>query len=186
MTDLDGLLRRVALQAASDAEDLPACVSEEQVAQAEAQLGFTLHPLLVRLYREIADGGFGPDYRLLPLLGPGAGVVSEFLERREASSGVPYPEWPDGVVPILTWGCAMYAGVDCFSEDGQVLLFEPNVYGGDSWEECWFLDSTGLAAWLETWLAGNGWFDEEAADRDDVVEPRLWDQAGSRLSPVAS
>ncbi|MFJ5829416.1 SMI1/KNR4 family protein [Streptomyces sp. NPDC093089] len=186
MTDLDDLLRRVALRAASDAEDLPTCVSEEQVAQAEAQLGFTLHPLLVRLYREIADGGFGPDYCLLPLLGPGASVVGEFLERREASSGARYPEWPDGVVPILTWGCAMYAGVDCSSEDGQVLLFEPNAYSGDSWEECWFLDSTGLAAWLETWLAGTGWFDEEAADRDDVVEPRPWDQAASRLSPVAS
>ncbi|WP_431315794.1 SMI1/KNR4 family protein [Streptomyces murinus] len=147
-----------------------------------ARLGFALHPLLRRLYREVADGGFGPDYRLLPLLGPGPSVVGEYLARREASVAVEHPEWPAGVVPILTWGCAMYAGVDCLSAEGQVLLFEPNPYSGGSWAECWFLDSAGLAVWLETWLAGTGWFEEDAPDRDGVVEPRPWDQAVSRLS----
>ncbi|OPC77611.1 SMI1/KNR4 family protein [Embleya scabrispora] len=182
MTDIDDLVRRVAIRAASDNRVLPARVGPRQIAEAEARLGFALHPLLARLYREVADGGFGPDYQLLPLLGPGTGVVGEYLARREESAGEEHPDWPEGVVPIMTWGCAMYAGVDCFDEDGQVLLFEPNPYGGGSWEECWFLDSAGLAAWLETWLAGTGWFEEGACDRDDVVEPQPWDQAASRLS----
>lgn len=134
--------------------------------------------------RRVANG-FGPGYRLLPLLGPGSSVVGEYLTRREASLGVEHPEWPDGVVPILTWGCAMYAGVDCFSEEGQVLLFEPNPYSGGSWERCWFLDSHSLAAWLETWLDGTGWFEEDAFDSDDLVEPQPWEEAAARLSSGA-
>lgn len=184
MTDIDDLVQRVVTRAVSDNEDLPAPVDDVHIAKAEAQLGFALHPLLARLYREVADGGFGP-YQLLPLLGPGSGVVDEYLTRREASVGVEHPRWPEGVVPILTWGCAMYAGVDCLSEDGQVLLFEPNPYGGGSWEQCWFLDSAGLAAWLETWLAGTGWFEEDAFERDDLVEPQPWGQAASRLTSGA-
>ncbi|MFJ3670454.1 SMI1/KNR4 family protein [Streptomyces sp. NPDC090106] len=182
MIDADALVRRVALRAASENDELPAPADDARIAEAERQLGTALHPLLARLYREVADGGYGPDYRLLPLLGPGASVVGEYLARRAASVGAEHPEWPERVVPILTWGCGMYAGVDCRAEDGQVLLFEPNPYGGGSWAPCWFLDSTGLAAWLETWLAGTGWFEEDACDRDDVAEPQPWEEAEGRLS----
>ncbi|WP_324605299.1 hypothetical protein [Streptomyces sp. NRRL F-2664] len=56
---------------------------------------------------------------------------------------------------------------------------------GGSWEQCWFLDSTGLAAWLETWLAGTGWFEEDACDRDDVVLPQPWGRAAGRLAADA-
>ncbi|MFG3137264.1 SMI1/KNR4 family protein [Streptomyces sp. NPDC048211] len=185
MTDLDDLVRRVATRAASDSKDLPAPVDDARIVAAERQLGLALHPLLARLYREVADGGFGPDYGLLPLLGPGSSVVGEYLTRRQASVGAEYPQWPEGVVPILTWGCAMYAAVDCLSEDGQVLLFEPNPYSGGSWEQCWFLDSSGFAAWLETWLAGAGWFEEDAVDRDDLAEPQPWEACASRLLPGA-
>lgn len=185
MTDTDDLVQRVAIRAASDGDGLPVPVDDARIAEAEARLGFPLHPLLARLYGEVADGGFGPDYQLLPLLGPGSSVVGEYLERRQASVGVEHPEWPEGVVPILTWGCAMYAAVDCFSEDGQVLLFEPNPYSGGSWEECWFLDAAGLAAWLETWLAGTGWFEEDAFESEDVAEPQPWAQAADRLSSGA-
>ncbi|QKW24817.1 SMI1/KNR4 family protein [Streptomyces seoulensis] len=185
MIDIDDLVHRVATRAASESRDLPGPVDHARIVAAERQLGVTLHPLLARLYREVADGGFGPDYRLLPLLGPGSSVVGEYLTRRGASVGVEHPQWPEGVVPILSWGCAMYAGVDCLSEDGQVLLFEPNPYSGGSWEQCWFLDSAGLATWLETWLGGTGWFEEDAFDRDDLAEPQPWNQAASRLSSGA-
>ncbi|MFK0181653.1 SMI1/KNR4 family protein [Streptomyces xanthochromogenes] len=185
MTDTDNLVRRVATRAASDSNDLPEPVDDAYIAVAEAQLGIALHPLLARLYREVAAGGFGPDYRLLPLLGPGSSVVGEYLTRREASVGVEHPQWPEGVVPILAWGCGIYAGVDCFSEGGQVLLFEPNPYSGGSWDECWFLDSPSLAAWLETWLAGAGWYEEDALGRGDLVEPQEWEQAADRLSSGA-
>ncbi|MCU1641968.1 MAG: hypothetical protein JWN03_2243 [Nocardia sp.] len=140
--------------------------------------------MLARLYQEVADGGFGPGYQLLPLLGPEPSVLSEYLQRREASIDNDDPQWPEGVVPILTWGCAMYAVVDCQNADGRVLLFEPNAYDG-RWEQAWFLDAESLAGWLEIWLAGTGWFEEDASDRDDVNEPQPWTQAGARLEARA-
>ena len=181
MTDIDSLIRRIVIRANDDNADLPAPADEGRLAEAEATVGFALHPLLARLYRDVADGGFGPDYRLLPLLGPGSSVVSEYLERRERSIGVEWPEWPEGLVPILTWGCAMYAAVDCHSEQGQVLLFEPNPYSGGTWDECWFRYSESLAAWLEAWLAGAGWAEVNNQGGEEFVELDLWEQAASRL-----
>ena len=191
VTDIDDLVGRVAARAAEDSDALPARILDEQIKDAEDQLGFALQPLLARLYREVADGGFGPDYQLLPLLGPGESVVGEYLAQREAALGPQQPPepgeavaenalWPEGVVPVLTWGCAMYACVDCFDPDGQVLLFEPNAYLGGPGDECWFLDSTSLRAWLETWLAGTGWFEHDADGRDEMPQP--WSHSTARLS----
>jgi hypothetical protein len=182
MTDIDSLIRRVVIRANDDNEDLPAPVGDGRVAEAESQLGFALHPVLVRLYRDVADGGFGPNYRLLPLLARGSSAVGEYLERRERSIGAEHPQWPEGVVPILKWGCAMYAAVDCHSEEGQVLLFEPNPYSGGAWDECWFRDAESLADWLETWIAGTGWFEVNANGGGDFVELQEWEQAGARLA----
>ena len=194
VTETDDLISRVAARAAQNSAELPAQIRAEQIKSAEQQLGFALHPLLARLYRDVADGGFGPDYKLMPLFGPGESVVGKYLAKREAAVGPKqpsepgdvvsdWPRWPEGVVPILPWGCAMYACVDCFDQDGQVLLFEPNAYLYGPGAECWFLDSASLQAWLETWLAETGWYEPDALDRDDMPEP--WLQATARLSDGA-
>jgi hypothetical protein len=59
------------------------------------------------------------------------------------------------VLPILHWGCAMYACVDCRSEAGTVLLFEPNV---DDPDRAWYVDSASLAEWFGRHLDGTGWW----------------------------
>jgi hypothetical protein len=66
--DEAALLARIAHQAHEDNPDLPAPVNAATIARAEAAAGFPLHPLLAAVYREVADGGFGPDYRLMPLM----------------------------------------------------------------------------------------------------------------------
>lgn len=43
--------------------------SAEAVADAERRLGHRLPPLLRRLYREVANGGFGPGYGILGVAG---------------------------------------------------------------------------------------------------------------------
>lgn len=181
--DPGDLLRRVAARAAADRPRLPAPAAADVLVRAEARLGFPLPALLARLYREVADGGFGPEYHLLPLLdGPGESVVTGYEQQRAESAADPdHPSWPAGVVPLLTWGCGMYAAVDCTTPEGRVLLFEPNPYSGGSWAGCWFEDAPGLAAWLEAWLAGTGWYDEEA-DLPDALMPRPWPDAESRLA----
>ncbi|WP_242882157.1 SMI1/KNR4 family protein [Actinomadura litoris] len=176
VTDHDELLSRVAERAMRQTGGDLSCATPEQVNEAEAVLGFALPPLLARLYREVGNGGFGPDYRFLPLVGSeGRTVVSAY--REEQTPG----QWPTGVLPVLDWGCGMYAAVDCTDAEAPVLLFEPNAVTED-WSDAWFQDAEGLADWLRTWLADAGWYVEEAMDSDDFSGPQPWPQAEQRLA----
>ena len=174
------LVAAVAAHAVVDNNQLRQPVSAAAMDEAERLIGFRLHPVLRQLYCQVADGGFGPDYTLLPLMGEGECVVGKYLgmsEAREAGKRV----WPHGVVPILHWGCAMYAAVDCQSPAGTVLLFEPNA-GPEDWAEAWFVDASSLGEWLETWIAGTGWY-EPREDGPDL-EMELWEAASARLAEL--
>ncbi|WP_217205719.1 SMI1/KNR4 family protein [Streptomyces sp. AC550_RSS872] len=113
---------------------LPESVDAATPARAEAALGFPLPPLLADLYLRIGDGGFGPEYGLLALLdSPPAGepaAVTQYLANRESGREDPDWPWPEGVLPISHWGCAMYACVDCHSSQATVLLSD-----GTGWYE---------------------------------------------------
>ncbi|MFI9270917.1 SMI1/KNR4 family protein [Kitasatospora sp. NPDC052896] len=181
MTNHDELLRRVAAHARSRSRTLPPAAGPDDVAGAERRLGFTLPVLLRRLYTEVANGGFGPDYCLFPLTGEGRTATSAYrAEYGPGQEGGPSAHWPRGVLPILDWGCAMYAAVDCLRPGAPVLLFEPNA-GPEDWADAWFEDSPSLAAWLEAWLSGTGWWEEAVMFADDAAEPRPWPDAASRI-----
>ncbi|MDC2955285.1 SMI1/KNR4 family protein [Streptomyces gilvifuscus] len=169
MTENEQLLARVAAKARNTRPygwtSLPAPVAADTLSRAEAALGFSLPPLLADLYLRIGDGGFGPEYGLLPLLdGPPAdepAAVVQYLANRESGRKDPDWPWPEGVLPISHWGCAMYACVDCRSPEATVLLFEPNP--GDP-DHAWFVDTPTLADWLRSWVEGTGWWDEMEDD----------------------
>ncbi|QIQ03521.1 SMI1/KNR4 family protein [Streptomyces liangshanensis] len=199
MSDHDELIRRVRTLAVQESSPLPPCVDSAAVAEAERLLGFGLPPLLVRLYAEVANGGFGPDYTLFPLLGEGQTVVSEYGEQRPVQPAEPAgsigpaepeetwdsePHWPHGVLPVLEWGCAMYAAVDCLRPDAPVLLFEPNGYV-DDWAEVWFRDAPSLSEWLLRWVNGTGWWEEDATRSEDAVVPVPWPEAADRINVSA-
>lgn len=177
MTENAQLLERVAAKAAAvrpwGRPSLPEPVDRVTVAQAEAALGFPLPALLADLYLRIGDGGFGPEYGLLSLLDstpsgePAA--VSQYLANRASGRQDPDWPWPEGVLPISHWGCAMYACVDCRSPQASVLLFEPNP--GDP-DQAWFVDAPSLSEWLRAWLDGTGWYD--VMDEDLSLTP--WTQ----------
>ncbi|MFE9772356.1 SMI1/KNR4 family protein [Streptomyces sp. NPDC005931] len=171
MTAHEQLLTQVASKARTTRPwgwaSLPDPVDEATLARAEAALGFALPPLLADLYLRTADGGFGPEYGLLPLLdstpsGEPAAVV-QYLTNRESGREDPDWAWPEGVLPISHWGCGMYACVDCRSPQSPVLLFEPNP--GDP-DQAWFIDAPSLADWLRSWVEGTGWYEEESDDMD--------------------
>ncbi|GAB2482025.1 SMI1/KNR4 family protein [Nocardiopsis aegyptia] len=174
MNDCDALLARIAAKAAENG-CRTAPVTAEVVAEAERRLGFRLHPLPSTRYRRIGDGSFGPMDALLPLDRPRSdgvdSVVGGYLDRR-ARSGADDPwAWPAGVVPVLDRGCAMVAAVDRLSEDGTVLLFEPNAVDDADPAGAWFVDADGLAAWLEAWLCGTGWYEEDVVDEEFAMAP---------------
>ncbi|GII34314.1 SMI1/KNR4 family protein [Planotetraspora mira] len=180
VANIDDLIQRVSVKALAAEGQLPRTAKVEELAQAESMLGFTLPPVLVRLYREVANGGFGPDYQLFPLLGEGRTAIDTYFEERSMLLSGDRTRWPAGVLPILDWGCGMYAAVDCLSPEGAVLLFEPNAIGSDDdWPEAWFVDSGSLTEWLETWLSDAGWY---VGDADDDGDMRPWEMARTRLS----
>ncbi|WP_141812179.1 SMI1/KNR4 family protein [Nocardia bhagyanarayanae] len=178
MIDYTRLLNRISARARDEGLPLLAPITDTELVEAESRLGFALHPLLADVYRQIADGGFGPEYQLLRLLdGDAETVVSAYLANRASGAGTEWA-WPEGVVPILTWGCGMYACVDCRSDEGTVLLFEPNPGDPDA---AWFLDTPSLAQWFEDYLDDTGWW-VRLEDGEDVDDMPLWPHARARAS----
>ncbi|MFD7442606.1 SMI1/KNR4 family protein [Streptomyces sp. NPDC059909] len=163
MTDTEQLLARVADKARKTpprhGTSLPAPVTADALARAEAELGFALPPLLAALYTRMADGGYGPEYGLFPL----RTAVARYTARRATDPDATDWPWPEGVLPILDWGCAMNACVDCRSDDATVLLFEPNPGIPDL---AWYVDAPSLGAWITAWTDGTAWYDRLEEDLD--------------------
>lgn len=117
-----------------------------EIAEAEAELGFPLPPLLRRLYGEVGDGGFGPGYGLLPVRhGRDEPGQSESLVEVRNKLAVD-PRWRQFLLPICEWGCAIWSCLDCRSGDGPIVTVageEPFVDTGHV-----------LRSWLAAWIAG--------------------------------
>lgn len=174
MDGTEQLLKQVADRVRTSArgcgKPLPAPVGSGETARAEDILGFALPPLLGELYRRVADGDFGPEYGLLPL----RQAVLEY-QRMRASAW----RWPEGVLPMADFGCAMYACVDCRSDTAQVLLFDPNP--GEP-ELAWSLDTPSLADWLRGWLDGTAWYCEDSAAGEEYdLDLAPWTEFRSRI-----
>ncbi|HEX4865923.1 MAG TPA: SMI1/KNR4 family protein [Acidimicrobiales bacterium] len=145
--------------------DAPPPATTQELAEAEHRLGFALHPLLQRLYLEMANGGWGPEYGSAGLIGgarpdlPADGLVSWYLTMR---GPVPedepdWPGWPAALVPTAHWGCAIWSCVDCASIEGRVVRFDPNAIGAfddDQWKAVWLPERSSIAGWLIDWLDG--------------------------------
>lgn len=176
MTEIEQLLASVLAEAHNSRPwgwpSLPEPVDAATLARAESALGFAVPPLLAALYLRIGDGGFGPEYGLLPLLDSAPSgeppVVAQYLAHRESGRKDPDWPWPEGVLPISHWGCGMYACVDCRAPEATVLLFEPNT---DESDNAWYVDAPTLTAWLHAWLDGTGWYHES----NDGVDLQPWD-----------
>ena len=135
-------------------------VSQEALALAEDRIGFRLPSLLRELYANIADGGFGPSYGFLPLLAavqeqkignvdtPRIDSVVELYELFKKGD----PEdtswvWPDRLLPVLEWGCAVRSCIDCSSSPLAVVRDEPYVSRLE--------EAPSLEQWLQSWLDGH-------------------------------
>jgi len=62
------LVGRLADRARSAASEYPP-ISRPEVAEVEARLGFSLPTTLHQIYSGIANGGFGPGYKIIGLVG---------------------------------------------------------------------------------------------------------------------
>lgn len=139
-------------------------LTEEQVAEAEAILGFTLPTALRTLYTRLANGGFGPHYGILRLTGEASKIDRTVLEWHQGYSerctffdledqvqpgkGITFADsyWPHAVVPICEEGCGNYFCLDVTT--GHILT--SGIW--DAHEYCLAYVADSLEQWLKAWL----------------------------------
>jgi hypothetical protein len=125
--------------------------------EVEGELGFSLPSFLTALYTQVADGGFGPGLDVaipgysVGVLYPLDSMLQVYRENRQQEEGMPYPPWPDGVVPMLSWGGFAEAAVDCYSPGGTVLLYEADVDEAAP-GQAWKIDAPSVEAWWKRWV----------------------------------
>jgi hypothetical protein len=138
---------------------LPPPVSDVDISETEKRLGFQLPDLLRELYGTVADGGFGPPYGFLPLLTPVLetklpnlslpsrhSVVQLYTLFRGGDPEDPSWTWPERLLPVLEWGCAIRSCVDCSSPLLPVVRDERDVSR--------ITESPSLERWLSDWMSG--------------------------------
>ncbi|QDU54135.1 SMI1/KNR4 family protein [Aeoliella mucimassa] len=132
----------------------------QTLAAVEATLGRPLPSLLFRIYSEIQNGGFGDSYGFLGLVG---GPTNEFnldaigLWKAccEPNPNDDFWDWPKHLLPIGHLGCGMYHCIDCSTQAGAIVLFEPNPHEDEEpWDDAFFAVCPSLADYLDTWLRG--------------------------------
>jgi hypothetical protein len=160
MQNFDDLVQRILEKATTALGPLPPPANPDVVRDAERQLGFSLPGLLVAIYTNVADGGFGPGSDV-PIPGYNVGrlysierLVQIYTQNRTPPAGSPYRAWPEGVVPMLTWGGFAEAAIDCLDRDAPVLRYDSDVDAVEP-EMAWKIDAPNLATWWTRWLQGS-------------------------------
>jgi hypothetical protein len=143
----------------------PPPATGDELAEAEKRLGFSLPALLRRMYTEVANGSWGPEYGANGLIAGARvdldrGVVDWYLSMRDSGPDPEdpgWPGWPEGLVAVCHWGCAIWSCVDCNSVKARVIRFDPNDHlgpGGASWSGAWTEERSTLTEFLGDWLEG--------------------------------
>jgi hypothetical protein len=154
---MDRLRRRDASVESSAPANLPAIAAT--IAATEADLGFPLHPFLRRIYGEVANGGFGPGYGLLPLSDPGepeAKTLTSVYQEFRAGG-----RWPEKLLPLWDWGGATWSCVDGTSSEGIIVTHDDMVGSTET--------SFTLRSWLRSWVDGIDLWKEIYEDKDRVI-----------------
>jgi hypothetical protein len=140
-------------------------VSMDVVEEIERTLGFRLPTLMRRLYTEVGNGQFGPNWGLLRLRQAegediwepevsemsveGWFLVHRDMEKVHGPKPDDWPEFPEGSLLISEGGCLVNYWLDCATEHGRVFVDDGDKYGqGYEFETL----SPTLEAWLTRWL----------------------------------
>ncbi|WP_326779178.1 SMI1/KNR4 family protein [Streptomyces sp. NBC_01445] len=145
----DELIVAVREQIAS--RELPEPALADDVRAVEQMVGHPMPQLLRRLYREVANGGFGP-WDVVSLTDTGD-WFSDCADITEAYRDFADPEkgLPPGIVALMDRGCAMWALIDFRTADGQMWDWDPNFC---CTEHALAPLGQSLAEWLTDWLNG--------------------------------
>ena len=154
-------------------------LTDTQLAESIDLLGFRPPATLVDLYRAVGNGGFGPEYGLMGLVGGadddlGRNAVELYLNDTKTYPNHPDWNWPRHLLHIADLGCAMNACIDCSDEEGRLVLFEPNVLDDRMMtRNGLFPMPVTFSEWMQGWVDGDPFLPIlEAA----MAAPRLYPQ----------
>lgn len=132
----------------------PPPAGEEQVAAAEAELGFSLPEALRQFYLEVADGGVGPGDGIYSL----KQLRAKWCEFTKEPIGPQGQDWPANLLPIHgeEWdvvsidrdsGRLVYWDLEEIDDDDEADPHNP------TWAASFVAHAGSLEAWLDKWLA---------------------------------
>ena len=155
--------------------ELPSPADPAVVTDLEDALGFSLPPVLRRVYCEVADGGFGPGQGLLSL-----SAAADLYGQLRTSEIVPRgSEWPVGLLPVVDHDPSLDC-VECAT--GRVLNWDPEELAERSSPERFRRSFAEIAPSFEAWL--EEWIDSETvAERQERTLREAREQALRNLDP---
>ena len=135
-------------------------LTEAELQEALSRLDVPPPDLMIALYREFGNGGFGMGYGMIGLGGGyrddmGATCDELYAEFRCGPAQDPAWEWPHGLLPFCDFGCAIYACIDCTSETANVVIWDPNNWEPDQDPRLgMFASGMGFLDWMQAWASG--------------------------------
>jgi hypothetical protein len=120
----------------------------------EHRTGIRLPTDLKAAYSMNGNGGWGPPYGVLGLIGghitdQGDDVLSLYQNFCSTDPEDPNWHWPRQLMPICHTGCGVHICIDVNS--GFVVKFDPNGFGpgGPPWEGAFSRVASKISEWLE-------------------------------------
>lgn len=134
----------------------------EDLARAEAMLGFPLPSLLRRIYLEAGNGAFGlsPLYESVHELR--MPLIESYVGLRSESGGDENGErrWPEKLLILYDWGCNSYSCLDCAHPEHRVVRNDNNRD-----PDAYALEAPSFRQWLQALLDGTLHFEWDTAEK---------------------
>jgi hypothetical protein len=139
----------------------------------ERRLGFPLPPLFKRIYMDVGNGGFGPGYGLLGMSNGapddfGKTAPESYSLRRQGDPDNRDWFWPDALLPICHWGCAIYSCINCRDSNFPMQIFDPNVHQDSDWRDAYFDEAPSFDSWIREWAEGEDLWDDMYGDNGRI------------------
>jgi hypothetical protein len=147
-------------------------LKKSEAEASEHALGFPVPLLLKQLYERVGNGGFGPGYGLMGLVSgamddQGHNAVDAYKIYASSDPSDPSWTWPERLLPVCHWGCAIYSCIDCKEEGHPIVIFDPNMHD-HSWAQCFIKTNRNLGTWLDAWATGTKLWDEMYGSEEET------------------
>lgn len=135
-------------------------LTNSQLQAAISNIGFDPPDLLIRLYQEFGNGGFGMGYGMMGLGGGFTDDMGSTCDDFYSKFAIIDPEdrtweWPEKLLPFCHFGCAIYTCLDCNHPNSRVVYWDPNIWEAGTPPKLGFLDTgMGFLDWMHAWIVG--------------------------------